>query len=545
MSEFAFELDDVIKDTLKYSVDKMGFDKASIESFMKETFKISSDVLYPSWRESDTKGAKYVGGKVIAPYEESFIAMKNWGGFAIGLPEEANGMPMPNTLISGIHEIICAANFPFSMCGGLSRGAANVLFRHLGERGKDYVTKIAGGEWTGTMCLSEPQAGSAVGDIKTKATPQDDDTYLIEGQKIWITFGEHGYKDVEVVHLVLAKTPNAPSGTGGITLFAVPTVLDDGSRNGVACLGIEHKMGIHGSPTCTMGFGGDLGPCIGYRVGDEFAGMKLMFEMMIEARIGVGVQALAQLHGSYALAKRYAAERVQGVAIEDAKNDDAERVSIDNHPPVQRLLERNRVLLRAIRALVMLTSNLADKYEAEGDKNAEYFAQFCTPLVKGWASEYAFLGISECLQIFGGNGYLEEFPINQYLRDNRIALIYEGTNEIQALDLVGRQLPGKGGLKAMMAFQWISGIFDEAEKNDSLASATKQGRKLQNILSEVVMGLGSRSPREVTRNAVPLMCATGVLVSLAALLEMAPEDANVFAEEFVPEVLGRMHFLKG
>ncbi len=299
-------------------------------------------------------------------------------------------------------------------------------------------------------------------------------------------------------------------------------------------------MGIHGSPTCTMAFGGDEGECIGYLVGQEFQGMRLMFEMMVEARLGVGVQALGQLHGAYQHALRYSAERVQGVALENVKDPDAPRVTIDNHPPVQRLLKRNEALLKAFRGLVFHVANLADKAH-DGDDNAKYFAQFCTPLVKGWITEYAFQGISECVQVFGGNGYLEEYPVNQYLRDNRIAMIYEGTNEVQGLDLVGRQIPGKGGMKAMMAFQWITGIFDEAEESQSFA--VRQGKKLQELVAGVVMGLPNRDPRDSIYNVIPIQNAVGVLVGLAALLKYSPQYSETFAREFIPEVLGRMHFL--
>lgn len=546
MSEsFPLNIDEIVKDTIKHCKYDDRFDAEQIESMLREAYKLADEKLYPAWRKSDEDGVKFVDGKIEVPafLEENFRDLVAWGWSALGMPEELGGMEVPTVLTVALLEIFCGANFPIMMCPGLTKPAARVLNDHAGEWGKEYATKMVAGEWTGTMCLTEPHAGTALGDIKTRAIKQDDGTYALEGQKIWITFGAHGFDGIETVHLVLAKTPDAPSGTKGISLFAVPTVLPNGERNDVKCIGIEHKMGIHGSPTCTMAFGGDS-QCTAYLVGEECKGMRIMFEMMIDARIGVGIQAVSQLEAAQALAHTYAADRVQGVSIDSLKDPDAPRVTIDDHPPVQRLLRRNKALSRAMRHFVFEIGALADK-SYQGDEQATMLLEFSTPLVKAWCSDAAFNGISECLQVFGGNGYLAEFAVGQYMRDNRIAMIYEGANEVQGLDLLGRQLPGKGGMKAMAFFQWLGESWAKAAEHDESKRAAAMGQELQNHLGELLPSLAGLSPRDALYDATPILNALGAIAGLAALCRHCPESANDFADEFIPQEQGRiMHLAK-
>ena len=544
------DIDEIFEDLAIHLDESTSIDKDSARSMLGEAKKLADEKLYAPWRASDVGAAPvYQDGRVHMPeaFEAAHRDLIAWGWTGLGMPEEVGGMPVPAAVNAALLEVFGIANFPLMMCPGLTKAAGRVLFDHGGERGRVYARRFVEGTATGTMCLTEPHAGTAVGDIKTRANKVDGDTYHIDGQKIWITYGEHGFDGVDVVHLVLARTRGAPGGTKGISLFAVPTRLDDGSDNGVRCLGIEHKMGLHGSPTCTMRFGGDDTPTVGYLVGNECEGMKIMFEMMIDARIGVGIQSLAALHGASVLARDYAGERVQGVAVEDVKNPEAERVTIDRHPPVERLLLRNEALRRGMRALLFQVADWADKAEAD-DVNAKSLAEICTPLVKGWISEYAFRGISECLQVFGGNGYLSEFPVGQYLRDVRIALIYEGTNEVQGLDLVGRQIAGRGGARAMLFFNWLTTAFSEDElegAGDDVLQAAALGRALQDAMGQVVLGLGAKSPREAVYHVTPILEAMGVCAALAALCTKRSPQAQIFAREFVPEVRGRMEYLAG
>jgi alkylation response protein AidB-like acyl-CoA dehydrogenase len=313
----------------------------------------------------------------------------------------------------------------------LTQGAIEALTAHASEEQKQlYLTKLISGEWTGTMNLTEPQAGSDVGALRTRAEPQADGTYRIKGSKIFITWGEHDVAD-NIVHLVLARLPDAPSGTRGISLFIVPKFLPDGTRNDLRCVSIEHKLGIHASPTCTMSFGDNDG-CVGYLVGAENAGMRAMFTMMNHARINVGLQGVAIAERAYQAALGYARERVQGKRIIE-------------HPDVRRMLMTLKSTTEAIRAITYLNAAAVDRAHAETDADAKAAAQgladLLTPVTKGYGTDMGVEVASLAIQVFGGMGFIEETGAAQHLRDARIAPIYEGTNGIQALDLVNRKLP--------------------------------------------------------------------------------------------------------
>jgi alkylation response protein AidB-like acyl-CoA dehydrogenase len=402
-----------------------------------------------------------------------------WG--AVAASPEYGGGGFPFLVGVAFEEIMSTANLSFSMCPLLSQGASRLLEAHASDDLKAvYMPKMISGEWTGTMCLTEPDAGSDLGVIRTRAVPQDDGTYRITGTKVFITFGEHDLAD-QIVHLVLARTPDAPAGTKGISCFVVPKyrVNPDGSlgeRNDAECLSIEHKMGIKASPTCVMSFGERGEGAVGELVGDLHGGLLAMFTMMNHARIGVAVQGLALAERSYQQARDYAAERLQGRASTTPKG---ERAAIVEHPDVRRMLLTMESDIEAMRRLIYATAAAIDLSEHATDpdvrqRNEEIAALF-TPLAKSWSTDTGFEVTSIGVQIHGGMGFIEETGAAQHLRDARIAMIYEGTNGIQAMDLVGRKLGLRGGGAIMEHFGRIEadlGAVDLAALKGSVEALT-------------------------------------------------------------------------
>jgi alkylation response protein AidB-like acyl-CoA dehydrogenase len=388
-----------------------------------------------------------------------------WG--TISAPEDAGGQGLPLALGAAVMEDLNAANLAFALCPMLSMGAIEALEAHGSpEQKEQYLTRIVSGEWPATMNLTEPQAGSDVGALRTKAVPCGDGSWLITGSKIYITYGEHDLAD-NIIHLVLARTPDAPVGTRGISLFLVPKVLPDGTRNDLRCASIEHKLGIHASPTCTMAYG-DNGGAVGWLIGPEHGGMRAMFTMMNNARLNVGLQGVGIAEVATQRAVAYAIGRVQSARVGASSRD---AVAIHEHPDVRRMLLRMKALTMGARALTYYAFGQIDRGQ-RGDAEAARRGDLLTPLVKAWGTdvgcEVANLGV----QVHGGMGYVEETGAAQYLRDARIAPIYEGTNGIQAADLVGRKL----GLDAGLTFDGlIADIRAEADSPsiEALADAVE------------------------------------------------------------------------
>ncbi len=401
----------------------------------------------PLYRIGDTVGATLVDGGVIMPkgYKEAYQSFVEAGWGSINAPSEFGGQGLPFSLATVVLDSLGAANMAFTLCPILSVGAIESLHHHGStEQQEKYLPKLSSGEWTGTMNLTEPHAGSDVGALKSTATPRGDGTYQIKGQKIYISFGDHDMTD-NIIHLVLARTPDAPAGTRGISLFLVPKyqVNDDGSlgaQNDVKTVSIEHKMGINASPTCVLQYGED-GDCIGELIGPEFGGMRAMFTMMNNARLNVGLQGVQIAEAATQKAIYFAKERVQSAR---AGSGDKNPVPIIAHPDVRRMILRMKAATQAIRALLYYAAGQVDRANL-GIEGAREIVDLLTPLAKGYGtdigSEVASLGI----QIHGGMGYVEETGAAQYYRDIRIAAIYEGTNGIQAADLVGRKLGMAGG----------------------------------------------------------------------------------------------------
>ena len=465
---------------------------------MEECAKFSEEVLAPINAIGDQQGASIENGNVTMP-EEFVDAYKKFieaGWASISLPEEIGGGGMPITLSGGTLEILSTANLAFGLAPGLSAGAISAINFHGNQEQKDkFLPKLVSGQWTGTMNLSEPQSGSDLGTITTKAEKQDDGTYKVTGTKVWITFGEHNMTE-NIIHLVLAKVPGSPEGTKGISMFIVPKVMvnDDGSlgdNNNVSCISIEEKLGIHASPTCVMEYDGS----VGYLVGEENRGLNYMFTMMNEARVWVGGQGLACASGALQGASQYARDRVQGRPVGMSK-EDAKKSTIIDHADVRRMLITIKSYVDAMRYLMYDNQLMLDlEYFAEGELK-EFGEERCgilTPITKAWISDLGVELSSIAIQVYGGMGYVEETGVAQYLRDSRIAPIYDGTNGIQALDLMFRKLPLDNGQAMQRLLADVNKVIDEMNEGGEVLSDMAQKLKVEvDRLSEVTLWLGSK-----------------------------------------------------
>jgi 3-(methylthio)propanoyl-CoA dehydrogenase len=442
-----------------------------VEAILTEAGKISANVFAPLNRIGDTQGATWRDGAVTLPqgFRDAYQQYVAGGWNTLGASPDHGGQGLPFALATAVMEQIASANMGLGLCPILTAGAIEALQAHASpELQRIYLGKLVTGEWTGTMNLTEPQAGSDVGALRSKAELHADGSYRIKGQKIYISWGEHDCAD-NIIHLVLARLPDAPAGTKGISLFVVPKYLVNadgslGAHNDLRCVSIEHKLGINASPTCTMSFG-DADGCIGYIVGAENAGMRAMFTMMNHARINVGLQGVAIAERAYQHALWFAKERVQSAKFGGGR----EPVRIIEHADVRRMLMTMKASTEAVRALTYLNAAAVDRAHAETDgaakKAASGLADLLTPVTKAYASDTGVEMSSLAVQVFGGMGFVEETGAAQHMRDARIAPIYEGTNGIQALDLVGRKLPMDGGAHWKALFADIR-AFTKALPND-------------------------------------------------------------------------------
>ena len=440
-------------------------------AILEEAGKIGANVLAPLNASGDQEGCTLENGVVRTPkgFKEAFEQVKEGGWNGLDLPEEYGGQNMPYLLGSAVGEIFVSANMAFNMYQGLTHGAISAILAHGTDAQKDkYLPNMVSMEWTGTMNLTEPHCGTDLGLMRTKAEPQDDGSYAITGQKIFISAGDHDLSS-NVIHLVLAKAPGGGEGTKGVSLFIVPKFLvnDDGGlgdRNAVSVGKIEEKMGIHGNATCVMNYDGAKG----WLLGDLHKGMRAMFTMMNEARLGVGLQGYAVAEAAYQNAVAYAKDRLQGRDVTGAKNPDGPADPLIVHPDIRRNLMDQKSFVEGARAFTMWGASLIDAAHLGKDADAEGLISLLTPVIKGFQTDMGFDMCVQAQQVYGGHGYIEEWGMSQFARDARIAMIYEGANGVQALDLVGRKLAADGGKHVMAFFEMVKTFIKENEGNEAL-----------------------------------------------------------------------------
>ncbi|UCG13777.1 MAG: acyl-CoA dehydrogenase [Deltaproteobacteria bacterium] len=423
------------------------------EMVLEQAWKLAENEFSPANRTGDEEGCAWKDGRVKVPesYHRPYKMYKEGGWLSIADDVEAGGQGFPVSIGLATTEAFGAANWSLIMFPGLTHGAARLVeLFGTDEQRRSYMDMLYAGEWCGTMCLTEPQAGTDVGALRTKATRNNDGTYSISGTKIFISCGEHDLSE-NIVHMVLARVEGAPQGTKGISIFIVPKLRQENGSlvdNDVVCGGIEKKLGIHGSPTCVLNFG-ENDNCIGYLLGQENQGMRIMFQMMNEARLFVGMQGLCHASAAYMQALHFAKERIQGAEVSRMRDPSAPKVAIIKHPNVRRMLMFMKSVCEGLRALLYYTGFCEDMVRcSESDEEREKYQDFIDiliPVCKAYGSDLGFRICEAAVQVHGGYGYCQEYPVEQHLRDCKIASIYEGTNGIQALDLVGRKLVIKRG----------------------------------------------------------------------------------------------------
>ena len=439
-------------------------DADSLSAILEEAGKITSQVLAPLNAVGDQEGCHFENGVIRTPagFKDAFEQVKEGGWTGIDCDPEFGGQGLPYLVGTAVGEMFASSNMAFGMYQGLTHGAYSAIHAHGTEAQKQtYLPNMVSCDWTGTMNLTEPHCGTDLGLMRTKAEPQADGTFKITGQKIFISAGDHDLSE-NVIHLVLAKIPGGPDGVKGISLFIVPKFMvnEDGSlgaRNAVAVGKIEEKMGIHGNATCVMNYDG----ATGFLLGDEHKGMRAMFTMMNEARLGVGLQGYSQAEVAYQNAVAYAKDRLQGRDVTGVKNPDGPADPLIVHPDIRRNLMDQKSFVEGARAFTFWGASLIDQAHREGAADANGLISLLTPVIKGFLTDKGYEYASAAQQVFGGHGYIEEWGMSQFARDARITMIYEGANGVQALDLVGRKLAQDGGKHVMAFFEMVKNFASE------------------------------------------------------------------------------------
>ena len=488
-------------------------DEEFVSAVLNESGKLCEEVLAPLNTIGDVQGCVLENGIVRTPhgFKDAFEEVKSGGWPGLDCDPEFGGQGIPFVLASAVTEMFCSSNMAFSMYQGLTHGAYSAIHAHGSEeQKKTYLPKMVSCEWTGTMNLTEPHCGTDLGLMRTKATPQTDGSYAIRGQKIFISAGEHDLAE-NIIHLVLAKIDGAPEGIKGVSLFIVPKYLvnEDGSlgqRNALSVGKIEEKMGIHGNATCVMNYDG----ATGYLVGEAHKGMRAMFTMMNEARLGVGIQGYAQAEVAYQNALDYAQDRLQGRCVVEAKNPNGPADPLIVHPDIRRSLMDQKSFVEGARAFTLWGAHLIDRHHRLNDQSANGLISLLTPVIKGLLTDKGFDMCIQAQQVYGGHGYIEEWGMSQFARDARIAMIYEGANGVQALDLVGRKLGQDGGKHVMAFFELLRNFASEnkgthASFDQNFLDPLKQAGKDLQAGAMYFMEAGMKNPNHALAGSYDFM----------------------------------------
>jgi len=521
-----------------------------IDSILEEAAKFTEKVLLPLNASGDEEGCHYENGVVRTPkgFKDAYVAFREGGWTAMACDPAYGGQGLPEIVNKLVEEMICATNLSFGLYPGLSHGAYLALRHHASDELKQkFLPKLVDGTWSGTMCLTEAHCGTDLGLLRTKAVPQADGSYRVTGSKIFISAGEHDLTE-NIVHLVLARLPDAPVGVKGISLFVVPKFLPTpdggvGARNGVLCTAIEHKMGIKASATCQLSFE----DATGWMVGRPNKGLQAMFTMMNSERLSVGLQGLGLAEVAYQSAVAYAKERLQGRSLNGAKRPDLPADPIIVHPDVRRMLMTMRAYAEGCRALAGWVAQALDIAERATDpsakETAEDFTALMTPIVKALFTELGFEATNLCMQAYGGHGYVRDHGVEQLVRDARIAMIYEGTNGIQALDLVGRKLPAHAGRYLRRFFYPVSEFIASRKANPALAALVEPLSKAFGALQLATVHIAQSAERD--REEAGAAAAEYLrLFGLVALGYMWARSAEVAAEK-LPAADGDAGFYQG
>lgn len=488
-------------------------DEEFVSAVLNESGKLCEEVLAPLNTIGDVQGCVLENGIVRTPhgFKDAFEEVKSGGWPGLDCDPEFGGQGIPFVLASAVTEMFSSSNMAFSMYQGLTHGAYSAIHAHGSEeQKKTYLPKMVSCEWTGTMNLTEPHCGTDLGLMRTKATPQTDGSYAIRGQKIFISAGEHDLAE-NIIHLVLAKIDGAPEGIKGVSLFIVPKHLvnEDGSlgqRNALSVGKIEEKMGIHGNATCVMNYDG----ATGYLVGEAHKGMRAMFTMMNEARLGVGIQGYAQAEVAYQNALDYAQDRLQGRCVVEAKNPNGPADPLIVHPDIRRSLMDQKSFVEGARAFTLWGAHLIDRHHRLNDQSANGLISLLTPVIKGFLTDKGFDMCIQAQQVYGGHGYIEEWGMSQFARDARIAMIYEGANGVQALDLVGRKLGQDGGKHVMAFFELLRNFSSEnkgthASFDQNFLDPLKQAGKDLQAGAMYFMEAGMKNPNHALAGSYDFM----------------------------------------
>ncbi|WP_071674062.1 acyl-CoA dehydrogenase C-terminal domain-containing protein [Nioella nitratireducens] len=529
----------ILHDVLKVTDQPIpGYDELERDftaAILEECGKLNAEVLAPLNTVGDIEGCVLENGVVRTPkgFKDAFDQVRDGGWPGLDMPEEFGGQNMPFVMGTATLEMFAASNQAFAMYQGLTHGAASAILAHGSDAQKaTYLPKMVSCEWTGTMNLTEAHCGTDLGLMRTKADPQDDGSYAITGEKIFISAGEHDLAD-NIVHLVLAKIPGGPEGIKGVSLFIVPKFLvnEDGSlgaRNSLACGKIEEKMGIHGNATCVMNYDGAKG----WLLGTEHKGMRAMFTMMNEARLGVGMQGLAQADAAYQNALAYAKDRLQGRAVTGTENPDGPADPLIVHPDIRRSLMDQKSFTEGARAFLLWGALLIDQAHRNGDADADGLISLMTPVLKGFLTDQGFDMAVQAQQVYGGHGYIEEWGMSQFVRDARIAMIYEGANGVQALDLVGRKLAQDGGKHVMAFFEMVKTFCKENEGDDMspYVGPLKQASKDLQAAGMFFMQEGMKNPNAALAGSTDFMHLMGHVCLALMWARMAKASLAALAD---------------